>query len=121
MSAPPGPSRADANALGENDGALGSALPQGAGEVTVRQRQDVGQRNDVGGVAVINNAVRAVGSGLADAVVHEMAGELGRRASAVGQTPDDAPAVALVVDLHNADAVDRVRLNVAGRTCRSRW
>ena len=29
------------------------------------------------------------------------------------QTPDDAPAVALVVDLHNADAVDRVRLDVA--------
>ena len=55
-------------------------------------RTDLAELRD--GVAVINNAVRAVGSGLADAVVHEMAGELGRRASAVGQTPDDAPAVA---------------------------
>ena len=104
---------ADADALGENHRALGSALPQGTGEVAVSQRQDVGQRDDVGGMAVINHAVCAVGSGLADAVVHKVAGELAGRLGTLGQTPDDAPAVALVIDFDNADAVNRVRLHVA--------
>ena len=105
--------RADAHALREHHRALGSTLPQGTGEVSVGQGQDVGQGNHVGGVAVVDNAVCAIGGGLADAVVHKVAGELGCGLCAVPQAPDDAPAVALVVDLHNTDAVDRVRLHVA--------
>ena len=62
---------------------------------------------------VVDNAVCAIGGSLADAVVHKVAGELAGRLCAALQAPDDAPAVALVVDLHNADAVDRVRLDVA--------
>ena len=64
-------------------------------------------------MAVIDDTVGAVGGGLADTVVHEMAGELGSRAGTLGQTPDDAPAIALVVDFHDADAVDRIGLDIA--------
>ena len=100
--------RADADTLGEDNGALGSALPQRAGEVAVGQRQDIGQRNDIGGVAMVDHTVGTVGGRLADAVVHEVARELRGRAGTLGQTPDNAPAVALVVDLHDADAVDGI-------------
>jgi len=62
---------------------------------------------------VVDNTVCAIGSCFADAVVHEVAGELTGGLCTIFQTPDDAPAVALVVDLHNTDAVDRVRLHVA--------
>ena len=105
--------RADTHALREHHRTLGGALPQRTGEVPVGQGQDVGQGNDVGGVAVVDDTVCAIGGGFADAVVHEVAGELGCGLCAVLKAPDDAPAVALVVDLHDADAVDRVRLYVA--------
>ena len=105
--------RADAYALREHHRALGGALPQGTGEVPVGQGQNVGQGNHVGGVAVVDDTVCAIGGGFADAVIHKVAGELGCGLCAVLQAPDDAPAVALVVDLHNADAVYRVRLYVA--------
>ena len=45
--------------------------------------------------------------------VHEVARELRGRAGTLGQTPDNAPAVALVVDLHDADAVDGIGLDIA--------
>ena len=105
--------RADAHALREHHRALGGALPQGTGEVPVGQGQDVGQGNDVGGVAVVDDTVCAIGGGLADAMVHKVAEELTGRLCAVLQAPDNAPAVALVVDFHDADAVNRVRLHVA--------
>ena len=105
--------RADAHALREHHRTLGGALPQRTGEVPVGQGQNVGQGNDVGGVAVVDNAVCAIGGGLADAVVHKVAGELTGGLCAALQAPDDAPAVAFVVDLHNTDAVNRVRLHVA--------
>ena len=110
--------RADADTLREYDGAFGGALPQGAAEVAVGQRQDVGQRNDVGGVAVVDDAVGAVGGGFAHAVVHKVAGKFRGGLGAVGKTPDDAPAVARSVDFHDADAVDGVRLNVAEELAR---
>ena len=62
---------------------------------------------------MVDNAVCAIGGGLADAVIHKVAGELTGGLCAVLQAPDDAPTVALVVDLHNTDAVNRVRLHVA--------
>src|SRR5699024_11900451 len=68
---------------------------------------------DVGGVAVVDDPVGAVRGRLADAVVHEVAGELGCGPGAIGQTPDDAPAVAGGVDLDNADRVDGVGLHIA--------
>jgi len=105
--------RADAHALREHHRALGGALPQGTGEVPVGQGQDVGQGDHIGGVAVVDDTVCAIGGGFADAMIHKVAGELGCGLCAVLQTPDDAPAVALVVDLHDADAVNRVRLHVA--------
>ena len=110
---------ADAHTLREHHRALGGALPQGTGEIPVGQGQNVGQGNDVGGVAVVDDAVCAIGGSLADAVVHKVAGELAGRLCAALQAPDDAPAVALVVDLHNADAVDRVRLHVAEEFART--
>ena len=105
--------RADAHALREHHRALGGALPQGTGEIPVGQGQNVGQSDDIGGMAMVDDAVCAVRGRLADAVVHEVAGELGSGLCAAFQAPDDAPAVALVVDLHDADAMDGVRPHVA--------
>ena len=62
---------------------------------------------------MVDDTVCAIGGRLADAVVHKVAGELAGRLCAALQAPDDAPAVALFIDLHNADAVDRVRLYIA--------
>ena len=62
---------------------------------------------------MVDDTVCAIGGGFADAVIHKVAGELGCGLCAALQAPDDAPAVALAVDLHNTDAVDRVRLYVA--------
>ena len=111
--------RADAHALREHHRALGGALPQRTGEVPVGQGQDVGQGNDVGGVAVVDNAVYTISGSLADAVIHKVAGKLGCGLCAVLQAPDDAPAVALVVDLYDADAMDGVRLYVAEELARA--
>ena len=81
MSAPPGTIHGQTpTPSGEDNGALGSALPQRAGKVAVGQRQDIGQRNDIGGVAVVDHTVGTVGGRLADAVVHEVARELRGRA-----------------------------------------
>src|SRR5699024_4414522 len=112
-----GPARhhpgADAHPFGEHHRALGSALPQRAGEVPVGQGQDIGQGNDVGGVTVVDDPVGPAGGRLADAVVHKVAGELAGGLCAARQAPDDAPAVARRVDLHDADAVLEVKLHVA--------
>jgi hypothetical protein len=111
--------RADTHALWEHYRALGGALPQGTGEIPVGQGQDVGQGNDVGGVAVVGDTVCAIGGSLADAVVHKVAGELAGRLCTALQAPDDAPAVALFVDLHDADAVHGIRLHVAEELARA--
>ncbi len=88
MSAPPGTIHGQTpTPSGKTTGALGSALPQRAGKVAVGQRQDIGQRNDIGGVAVVDHTVGTVGGRLADAVVHEVARELRGRAGTLGQTP----------------------------------
>ena len=104
---------ADADTLREDDRAFSSALPQSTGKITVSQRQNVGQGNYVGSMAVVDHAVGTVGGGLAHAVVHKVAGKLGSRLCAIGQAPDNAPAIALIIDLNNADAVDRVWLHIA--------
>ena len=105
--------RADTDAFREHDRAFRRALPQGAREIAVGQRQNVGHGNHVGGVAVVDDAVRAIRRRLADGVVHEVAGELARRARAACQPPDDAPAVALVVDFDDAHVVFGVEFDVA--------
>ena len=105
--------RADTHALREHHRTLGGALPQRTGEIPVGQGQNVGQGNHIGGVAVVDDTVCAIGGGLADTVIHKVAGKLTGRLCAALQAPDDAPAVALVVDLHNTDAVNGVRFYVA--------
>lgn len=67
---------ADTYAFGEDHRGLAGALPQGTAEIPVCEGQDVGQSNDVGGVAVVDDPVGAIGGGLVHTVVHEMAGEL---------------------------------------------
>ena len=68
---------------------------------------------------MVDDTVCAIGGGFADAVIHKVAGELAGRLCAALQAPDDAPAVAFIVDFHNADAVDRVRLHVAEEFART--
>ena len=119
MSAPPGTIHGQTPTPSGKTTGHSVALCHSAGEVAVGQRQDIGQRNDIGGVAMVDHTVGAVGGRLADAVVHEVARKL-QVGEGTGQTPDNAPAVALVVDLHNADAVDGIGTDIAEKTCRSR-
>ena len=102
-----------AHAAGEDHGALRGALPQDAAEIPVRQGQHIGHGDDVGRMGMINHAGGAVRGGHADGVVHKVGGELTGGAAAVHQAPDDAVAVALIVDLHDADAVLGIEDHVA--------
>ena len=105
--------RHNAHAAGEHHGALGRALPQGAGEIAVGQGQDEGHRDDVGGVGVVDHAVLAVRGLGADAVVHVVAGELAGGLAAVHQAPADAVGIALVIDLDHADGILGIGNDVA--------
>ena len=62
---------------------------------------------------MVDHAAGAVGGGHADAVVHEMRGELAGGNAAVLQAPHDAPRIAGIVDLDDAHVGGGVELHVA--------
>lgn len=65
-----------------------------------------------GRVRVVDHAAGAVRGLHAHGVIHEVAFKLARGPPALFQPPDDAEAVARVVDLHDADVVLRRALDV---------
>ena len=105
--------RHNAHAAGEHHGALGGSLPQRTGELAIRQGQHEGHGDDVGGMRMVDHAAGTIGGSHADRVVHEVAGELAGGTAAVDQAPHNAVAVALVVDLHHADAVLGIKDHIA--------
>ena len=112
--------RHDAHALREHHDALGHGLPQGARDGSRIKRHDERQRDDVLRMRMVDHTAGAVGGGHANAMVHEVRGELAGGNAAVLQAPHDAPCVAGVVDLDDAHVGRRVELHVAHIAARAR-
>ena len=109
----------NAHAAGEYNRTFGGALPQRSCYILGVKRHNIGERDYVGGVRVVDNAVLAVCSRFSHAVVHKVARELACGSAALFKSPYDAVAVAGVVYLDNADIVLRGKGNVAEELART--
>ncbi len=105
--------RQNADAVREHHQTLGAAFPQFAGEEIRIIFQHVGQGDQVGGVAVHDYAVLAIGRLDALAVGEEVRRQFGCGYRVVRQSPENVVTRAVAVHLHHAEVGFRVQLYVA--------
>ena len=104
--------RQNADAIREDHQTFGATFPQLTGEKIAVVLQNIGQGDQVGGMAVHDHPVFAAGQFDALAVRQEVCRQLGGRDGILRQAPQDMVSRAVAVDLHHAEVSGRVELDV---------